>query len=60
MADVLGPMGVVPILVNVGAALLPAIVGAVASVAAVLPGARQLARLCHRKPHVPAILAALI
>ena len=54
------PIAVVPILVNVGAAVLPAIIGSLASAAAVLVRPRELIRLCRRKPHVPALAVGLI
>lgn len=47
------PLGVVPIFVNAGAAVLPAALGALASAAALLLKPRELLSLCQRKPLVP-------
>lgn len=49
---------VVPIFVNTGAALIPAVLAAVASAAALLFKPRQLLRACRRKPHVPVLVLA--
>jgi len=43
-------LGVVPIFVNVGAAVLPAVIGAAASAAALILRPRQLLRACRRRP----------
>ncbi len=48
------PLGVVPIFVNAGAAVLPAVLGALASTAALLLKPRELMALCRRRPLVPA------
>ncbi len=44
------PLAVVPILVNTGAALFPALVAGVASLAAIIFKPRELARACRRYP----------
>ena len=49
-------LGVVPVFVNAGAAVLPAILAALASVITVLLSPRRLARLCVRKPYVPVLV----
>jgi len=53
------PLGVVPILVNVGAALLPAIVAGVSSAAALLFRPRELARAVRQNP-VRALIVLLV
>ena len=55
MLDVLS---VVPIFVNVGAAALPAVVGAAASAAALVLRPRQLLRACRRRPVLTLIVLA--
>src|SRR5881394_1690544 len=52
-------LAVVPIFVNAGAAVLPAIVGGLASGVALLFKPRELFRLFRQRPIVPAILAAV-
>lgn len=49
-------LGVVPVFVNAGAALLPAILAGVASVAALIFNPRALVRLCKAKPHIPLLI----
>ncbi len=52
-------LAVVPVFVNTGAALLPAIVAALASFVAILLRPRQLVRICREKPYWPiGIIAA--
>jgi len=46
----LEPMGVVPIVVNVGAALVPAVAAGLASAVAMLLRPRELVRACIRRP----------
>jgi outer membrane protein assembly factor BamB len=48
-------LGVVPIFVSAGAAVLPTIVGAVVSIAAVMLKPRELARLARRRPMASAV-----
>ncbi|MFO8014900.1 MAG: PQQ-binding-like beta-propeller repeat protein [Phycisphaerae bacterium] len=54
---VLTAPAVVPIFVNVGAAVLPAVAAWLASVVAPLLRPRELLRLFRRKPYVPLLLA---
>ncbi|MCC5843458.1 MAG: PQQ-binding-like beta-propeller repeat protein [Verrucomicrobia bacterium] len=53
-------LAVVPILVNTGAALLPAAVAALASAVALIFKPRELFRVCRAKPHVPLILLLVV
>ena len=55
-ADTIACLGVVPVFVNVGAAVLPAIIAALASVFALLLRPRELLRVCRAKPHVPLLV----
>jgi outer membrane protein assembly factor BamB len=56
-----GQLAVVPVFVNTGAALLPAIVAGLASFAAILLQPRQLVRVCREKPYWPlGILAGAV
>jgi len=50
---------VVPVFVNTGAALLPAILAGLASVLGLLFKPHELFRLCVRKPWVPVLVAAI-
>ena len=62
LRDVLAPPecpGVVPIFVNAGAALLPAIVAGVSSVLGVILKPRELVRVCRTKPHIPALVVVV-
>lgn len=52
-------VGVVPVFVNTGAALLPAVLAGLASVLGLLFKPRELLRLCWRKPWVPALVVAM-
>ena len=52
-------LGVVPVFVNAGAALLPAIVAALASVVAVFLKPRELWRICRARPHIPLLVIAV-
>ncbi len=54
------PIGVVPIFVNAGAAVLPAVLGALASAAALLLKPRELIATCRRKPMVPLIALVVV
>lgn len=51
-------LAIVPIFVNTGVALLPAMLGALASVCAILVNPRRLFALCREKPHIPLITIA--
>jgi len=51
-------LAVVPIVANVGAAVLPAIIGSLSSVAAVLFNPKALWRVCTTKPHIPILVVA--
>jgi len=53
-------LAVVPVFVNTGAAVLPALLGGLASAAALLFRPRELAQACRRKPHVPLGVAAAV
>ena len=57
-SDGLAMLGVVPVFVNAGAALLPAIVAGMASVVAVLLKPRELWRICRTRPHIPLLVVA--
>jgi len=54
--------GVVPVIVNTGAALLPALLAGLTSFVALLIKPRDLLRLCRTKPHVPllVVIAAIV
>src|SRR3954463_2970934 len=52
-------LAVVPIFVNAGAAVLPAIMGGLLSGVALLFKPRELLRLFRRRPYVPVIIVAL-
>ena len=53
-------LGVVPIFVNAGAAILPVILGALASALALLLRPRELARACRRRPGRAAMVLACV
>ena len=54
-------LAVVPVFVNTGAALLPAIAAMLASFVAILLRPRQLVRICREKPYWPlGILAGAV
>ena len=57
--DSISLFGVVPVVVNMGAALLPAILAGLASVLGLLFKPRELFRLCLRKPWVPILVIGL-
>ncbi len=57
--DIISLFAVVPVFVNAGAALLPAILAAIASVLGLLFKPRDLLRLCVRKPWVPILVIAV-
>jgi outer membrane protein assembly factor BamB len=52
-------LGVVPVFVNAGAALLPAIVAGIASLLGLLLRPRELLRLCWQRPYVPVAVLAV-
>ncbi|MCX6873525.1 MAG: PQQ-binding-like beta-propeller repeat protein [Verrucomicrobia bacterium] len=52
------PLAVVPVFVNAGAALLPALFAGLASALALLFKPAELVRMCRKKPQVPLILVA--
>lgn len=54
------PLGVVPIFVNAGAAVLPVVLGALASAAALLFKPRELVALCRHRPLVPISVLAVL
>ena len=49
-------LAVVPVFVNAGAAVLPALLAGLASVLGLLCKPRELLRVCRKKPHIPLIL----
>jgi len=51
-------LAVVPVFVNAGAALLPALLAGLASALALLFKPRELARACRKKPYVPLIVVS--
>ncbi len=51
-------LAVVPVFVNAGAALLPALFAGLASTLALLLKPKELFRVCKEKPHVPLIVIA--
>lgn len=53
-------LAVIPVLMNTGAALLPAAMAAIASAFALLFKPKELLRACKAKPHVPVILVLVI
>ena len=53
---VLFDLAVVPVFVNAGAALLPALLAGLASALALLFKPRELVRTCRKKPRVPVII----
>jgi len=59
-AGVFGTLGVVPIFLNVGAAVVPAIIAGLTNIVGVLVKPKELARLIRRKPHVPLIALAVL
>ncbi len=59
LLDSISLFGVVPVFVNTGAALLPAVLAGVASVLGLLFKPRELARLCWRKPWVPMLVVGM-
>jgi len=56
LVDIPSPLGVVPVFVNAGAALLPAIFAGLASAVALLFKPRELLRVCQSKPYIPIIV----
>lgn len=58
LPDILN-LGVIPIIVNAGAAGLPAIIGALGSALAILFKPRALAQACRRRPWVPILILLL-
>lgn len=54
------PLAVVPIVINAGAALLPAILAFVTSCVAILFKPKELMHLCRAKPLVPALMFLVI
>ena len=52
------PLAVVPVFVNAGAALLPALLAGLASALALLFKPKELFRMCRKKPQVPLIAIA--
>ena len=52
------PLAVVPVFVNAGAALLPALFAGLASALALLFKPKELLRVCKNKPQVPLIVIA--
>jgi outer membrane protein assembly factor BamB len=53
-------LAVVPIFVNAGAAILPAIIAGFTSLLALILSPRAMLALCRRKPWIPLILIAII
>lgn len=53
-------LAVVPIFMSAGAAVLPTVLGALASVAAVALKPRELLRLCRQRPGISSITATLL
>ena len=60
MIGLFGPLAVVPIFVNVGAALLPAIGALIVSTVALLLKPRELFRLCRQKPVIIVVILGII
>jgi hypothetical protein len=58
--DSISLFAVVPVFVNAGAALFPAILAAVASVLGLLFKPRDLLRVCVRKPWVPILVMVFV
>ncbi len=58
--DAFGTIGVVPIFVNVGAAVLPAVIAGLTSAASALLRPKELLRTCIHRPHIPAAVLAVI
>lgn len=54
------PLAVVPIVVNAGAALLPAILACVGSFVAILFKPRELMRVCRARPWVPVLVVVIV
>ncbi len=52
-------LGVIPILVNTGAAALPAMMAAVISALAILFKPRELWRVCRRRPYIPLLVVVI-
>ncbi len=52
-------LGVVPVFVNAGAAVLPAVFAGLVSALALLFKPRELVRACREKPHIPLIVLAV-
>ncbi len=52
------PLGVVPVFVNTGVALLPALLAGLFSLMAILLRPRELYRLCKAKPYLPLLIVA--
>ena len=57
--SIVDTLAVVPIVVNAGAALFPAIIAAIASVAAVIFKPKELFRICKTKPWIPLLIVLL-
>ncbi|MCM2373735.1 outer membrane protein assembly factor BamB family protein [Aporhodopirellula aestuarii] len=54
-----GPLAVVPVVVNAGAALFPVILAAITTFVALLFKPRELMRVCREKPLVPIVVMGL-
>ena len=54
-----GSLAIIPIIVNTGAAILPAILAAVATTISLLFKPRELFRACRRRPYAPVIVLAV-
>lgn len=52
----MGTVGVVPIFINAGAAIAPAVAGALASVLAILLKPREILRICRARPRTVSIV----
>ena len=59
-ADGANCLAVVPVFVNAGVAILPAVIAGLASAAAIILKPRELLRLCRAKPHVPLLAAVMV
>lgn len=55
-----GVVGIVPVFVNIGAAILPAIVAGLSSALALLFKPRELLRLFRRKPWIPVVIVLVL
>ncbi len=54
------PLAVVPIVVNAGAALLPAILACIGSFVAILFKPRELVRVCRARPWIPLLAIVIV